>query len=189
MSNTRVRPERQWWIVAALAVLSACFAPFAGAVEIRYALRPLHDDVFRYDYQIRNDGSVGAGAAIGALDILFDPALFDEASLTIASVPASSDWSAMFLDSAPGVPAAFDLSASGTGLEPGATLAGFAVEFRWLGAGSPAAQGYEVYDPVSFDLLQTGTTAPTSVPEPLAATLLLVGCVALARAHRRRLVC
>ena len=172
------------WLLA----LAACCPTIARAIEVRYTLTPLHDDVFRYDYLIRNDGSLGAGVALRSLDLLFDAASFEESTLTLVGTPSDAAWSPSFLNSAPGVPAAFDLYAIGAGLAQGQTLDGFAVQFRWLGAGSPTAQGYEVYDPVTFDLLQTGLTVLAPVPEPSTLGLLLVGAVALVTRVRRRVV-
>jgi hypothetical protein len=115
-------------------------------------------------------------------DILFDPANFLESSLTISTPsPLALGWDQLILASAPGVPAAYDALATGGGIADGATVAGFAVEFTWIGTGLPGSQPFAIYDPSTFDLLSEGTTTSV-VPIPAAAWLLgsgiaiLLGC-------------
>jgi len=81
------------------------------------------------------------------------------------------------------VPAVLSLAANGEGLRGGARAGGFSVEFDWLGPERPGAQGFTVYDPLSFDTLYAGTTAP--VPVPAGAVLLLSSLGVLARFRAR----
>jgi len=152
------------------AIASAVAMP-SQAAQISYSLQGLGGNEYRYDYSVLNDGSTGG--AVGLFDILFDPALYDEASLTISSDPSlSAAWDQQVLASAPGVPAAFDVLATQGGIAVGDSLSGFSMTFNWLGTGQPGAQGFEIYDPESFALLQTGTTSPV----PLPGTLGLLAC-------------
>lgn len=157
----------------------------ALAVGVEYRLVPLGGERYRYDYTLFNDGALGPATALSLIDLLFDPAGYDEGSLANASAPAlAAQWDQSFLAAAPGVPAAFDIFATGGGLAPGERLAGFAVEFLWRGAGTPGAQPFSVADPLSFATLIEGQTTP--VPEPRAWLLLAAGALALAVPLRRR---
>jgi len=157
----------------------------ARAIQVNFTTVDLGGDRYRYDYTIVNDGSLGPSTSLGLIDLLFDPALYEEASLTNVSASALAvDWDQQFLASAPSIPAAFDLMAKGSGLPAGSQIGGFAVEFTWLGSGAPAAQPFEVYDQSSFSLLAQGVTSP--VPEADAWLALLVGLPILAGRYRRR---
>ena len=63
-------------------------------------------------------------------------------------------------------------------------MAGFAVDFVWLGGpGGPGAQPFQVSDPQTFALLGSDTTAPlqaAAVPEPSTTVLLSLGLLGLA---------
>ncbi len=105
----------------------------ASAVVIEYELTDLGGDRYRYDYTVINDGSLGAGVSVQLFDILFDPPLYDESSLSIVSGSSIiSDWDEQILSSFPPFAAAYDLSAISSGVLEGNTISGFAVEFNWL---------------------------------------------------------
>jgi len=161
-----------------LLFLTLIFFQPASAVVIEYELTDLGSDRYRYDYTVINDGSLGAGVSVQLFGILFNPSLYDEPSLSIVSGSSViSDWDEQILNSFPPFAAAYDLSAISSGVLEGDAASGFAVEFNWLGLGAPGTQDFEIYDPVSWDLLEIGTTqlvAATGVPEP--STLLLIVC-------------
>lgn len=69
----------------------------------------------------------------------------------------------MILFSVPGDPTAYDAFSATTGVTVGQSISGFTVEFDWLGSGAPGTQSFEIYDPVSYDLLEQGTTAQKAV--------------------------
>lgn len=158
----------------------------AQAVSIQYDVVALGGNQYRYDYSVTNDGSLGSGAAVQLFDIFFDPASYLESSLMIATpVPLGQDWDQLILASAPGVPAAYDALALAGGIADGTTVAGFAVEFSWIGQGLPGAQPFEIYDPVTFALLEQGiSTSP--VPVPGALWLFVSGLGALAGFRRAK---
>lgn len=171
--------------LAGLLFLCIFTAP-AHAITVQYQLTSLGADQYRYDYAIVNDGSLGSGVAVELLDIYFDPALYDEASLAITtSAPLSNDWDENIFGSAPLVPAAYDLYALAGGVADGETLGGFSVAFTWIGGGvGPVAQGFDIYDPSTFDLLESGNT--TVVPVPGAAWLMMSGLLGMIGVARRR---
>lgn len=166
-------PTSRWPLV--LAVFGALLAPGpARAIAIRYSLTPLGGDSYRYEYSVANDGTLPGAGAVRLFDVLFDPEAFEESSLAIATPsPLSDSWDEIVLASAPSVPAAYDALATAGGVANGASVSGFAVTFHWLGAGLPGSQPFEIYDPATFSLLETGVTAP--VPEPAVGLLAAAG--------------
>lgn len=172
--------------ISALLVGLLLVPSMACAIQVNFTTFALGSDRYRYEYTIHNDGSLGTSTPLALLDLLFDPALYEESSLTNVSPAAlATDWSQQFLASSIGVPAAFDLMATGTGIPVGSQVSGFAVEFHWLGAGIPGNQPYEVYDAVTFDKLEQGITS--AVPEPETWLMLLAGTPILVALSRRRL--
>lgn len=159
----------------------------AQAVSVQYDVAALGGSQYRYNYSITNDGTLGSGTAVQLFDIFFDPANYLESSLTITTPAAlGQNWDQLILASAPGVSAAYDALALAGGIANGATVAGFAVEFSWIGLGTPGSQPFEIYDPTTFVLLERGVTSP--VPVPAALWLLVSGLGAFAgfcRATRR----
>ncbi len=148
---------------------------------INYTLTPLGGTNYRYDYTVTNDGSITS--TVSLFDISFDPALYDELSLTDLSTAA--DWAIAIFGSGVGIPAAFDAFATGAGIGVGQSLGGFAVSFSWLGGGSPGAQAFQIYDATTFDLLGEGvTTAASPVPVPGTLGLLSLGLLGLAFTRR-----
>ena len=171
--------KRPVWLCALL--LSAAIP--AHAVQIAYDLESLGGNGYRYTYTVTNDGTTGG--AVELFDVLFDPALYDESSLTIVTAnPPASDWSEAILASGVLIPAAYDALAFSGGIPISGSQAGFAVEFAWLGIGTPGDQGFEIYDSVSFDLLEAGTTTAV-VPLPGAVVLFGSALLGLARVRRR----
>ena len=63
---------------------------------------------------------------------------------------------------------------------------GFAVQFTWLGAGTPGAQPFEIVDPDTFQTLESGST--TVVPLPATGWLLgwATGLIAWRARNRAR---
>jgi hypothetical protein len=173
-----------------------------AAVVIGFNLTPLGGSEYEYTYSVHNDGSLGAGVPIQLFDIFFSPALYEAGSLNIVTpAPLSSQWSQEILVSVGTAPAEFDALALDGGIPPGATVSGFAVQFQWIGQGLPGAQPFEISDPNSFIVLQSGETtqASSAVPEPstfrmLAMVLVMVFAIFLAESrssksftYRRRL--
>lgn len=155
-------------------ILVVNFLPVrASGTVIGFDVTALGGNQYRYDYTITNDT---LGAPLTLFDIHFAPSLYLESSLTIVSAPALAvDWNESILTSAPGFSALYDVSALNGGIGPGDILGGFAVEFEWLGGPDLlAGQTFEIFDPISFSLLETGITTTTQ-PIPAPATLWLVG--------------
>jgi len=133
----------------------------ANTVVFGYSLTGLGSNVYRYDYSIYNNGSLGAGVPIQLFDILFDTGLYLDSSLLIVTpAPLQSQWSETWLSQLPQLPAAYDVLALGGGIPVGSWVSGFAVQFTWLGPGLPGSQPFRIYSPQTFEVLQTGNTSP-----------------------------
>ncbi len=96
-------------------------------------------------------------------------------------------------------PADYDVFALDGGIPVGNTVEGFAVQFEWIGQGLPGTQPFQISDPTSFNVLQSGETTsnavPGATPEPstfwmlaMLIPIFLVGSRSVkAFAFRRRL--
>jgi hypothetical protein len=156
--------------------LAALMPTGALAVVITYTALPAAEG--------GNQWTVSYGVQVGSGDqiideftIHFDRALY--ADLTVAGSPAA--WDSMVAQPDPAIPADgfFDSLATDTGLGAGASQGGFAVSFHFLGAGMPGTQRFDVVDPATFSVLQTGSTVISGVPEPGSYALLGVGAMLL----------
>lgn len=165
---------------AGVFIAASAASAAANAVVVQYNLVPLGSNNYRYVYTVENNGSLGAGVEVSLFDVMFDPALYAETSLSATTpVPLGDNWDEIFLTSAPGLPAAYDALALAGGVADGATVGGFSVDFTWLGAGTPGNQPFAIYDPVNFDVLEEGVTASDAVPLPAALWLLGSGIMTL----------
>jgi MYXO-CTERM domain-containing protein len=184
--------------VSAAALALSVWAGSASAIVIQYTLTDigLPGTDYRYVFNVINNGSLGAGVAVEWFDIEFPSpnylagSPYDEASLAIVTGnPPASAWTEQILGSVPALqPATYDAAATGAGIADGASQSGFAVEFDWLGAGVPGAQEFNIWDPVSGFIVESGWTveappAPTPAPAPLALLGLGLGLLV---AQRRR---
>jgi len=153
----------------------------SNAATIHYDLVSLGSNDYRYEYTVTNDGSLGNGVALELFDIMFDPELYAELTLTIVTpTPPGGDWDEMILASAPSVPASYDVLALNGGIADGVSASGFAVTFSWLGVGSPGSQVFAIYDPQTYQLLEEGTTlAQAVVPVPASLWLMFTGLLGM----------
>jgi hypothetical protein len=146
------------------------FLAFQASADtvISSALTDLGGSEYQYTYSVFNDGSLGPSVSIQLFDIFFNPALYEAGSLDIVTPnPPSSQWSEEILASVGTTSADYDVFALDGGIPVGDTVSGFAVQFEWIGQGLPGAQPFEISDPNTFDVLQSGeTTLPGPTPEP-----------------------
>jgi len=155
-----------------LLLTSVAVAGPASATSVLYELTVLDTNRYRSSYTVINDGSLGAG--IEGFDLFFDPGLYLESSLSIVTpVPPATDWDELILGSGVLVPAVYDAIALAGGIPDGAIQSGFAVEFVWVGSGMPGPQPFQIFDPDTLTVLDSGVTTP--IPEPGTLALMAIG--------------
>jgi hypothetical protein len=127
--------------------------------DIQYQATDLPDsvpgeDLWQYHYVVS-----GSFAPFTGFNILFDPTQYG--ALSDAS-GGGGNWDTLSLDPDPLFPAdgIFSASVSSSATQ---TSAEFDVTFVWLGSGTPAEQGFEVFDDL-FNVVETGQTTPSSGP-------------------------
>lgn len=169
----RVKPR-----LTVLALILVLATP-AAATTIVYSATSLGGTSWRYDYSVTNDS---LGAALAEFTVYFARGSY--ANLVVAATPPG--WDPLVVQPDADLPADgfYDALALAGGIAPEATQDGFAVTFDYLGPGTPGAQAFEVVDPGSFAVLDTGATAP--VPLPGAAGLAGAALAAAAVRARRR---
>lgn len=142
----------------------------AYATTILYNTTNVIGNTWEYAYTVSNDT---VPSDINEVVILFDYGLYEN----IGVVSSPSDWDTIAVQ--PDL--IFDYPDNGyadslalvSGITPGSSLSGLTISFDWIGSDTPGAQSFEILDPNTFDIVDSGNTAPAPVPEP--ATLLLLG--------------
>ncbi|WP_281561224.1 PEP-CTERM sorting domain-containing protein [Thalassomonas sp. RHCl1] len=109
---------------------------------------------------------------IEEFSIYFDFSLFEN----LAATGAPPDWDPLVIQPDIGLPddGFYDALALAVGVIPGNMLSGFMIEFDYLGLDLPPAMPFEILDPFTFDLLDSGEvifTSITELPVPAPATL------------------
>lgn len=182
MKTTRTLRYSMWLLLCGLICLTQ---EVAASSSVSFKITALGGDHYRYDYTVNNNW---AGDAITGFTIYFDPTRYDESSLSIVSAPTvAAGWDQLILGSGIGLDAAYDVLALGTGVAPGQSVDGFAVEFTWLGTvGTPGVQPFDIYDSATFRVLESGITTVSSVPEPGGVPLFVLGIALIAYSRKRR---
>jgi hypothetical protein len=149
--------------------VTTLFSSSAQATTINFFTTPLGGSSWRHEYTIMNDSLT---TAIEEFTIFFDHSLFS--NLAIASSP--TDWDSIVIQPDPALPATgfFDSLALFGALAPGASLGGFSVTFMYAGFGNPGSQLFDIVDPQTFAVLDSGLTARIDLAEPGSLPLLLL---------------
>lgn len=162
------------------ALLSLClpfllYASGASSSSISYQLNFIGGNSYSYSYFVEND-SLAIG--IEEFTIWFDLGLYE--NLQIISSPI--DWDGIAIEPDPLLPddGFVDWLAFSLPISENSSLAGFSVSFDWLGAGTPGQQFFEIIDPLSFSVIESGVTSavvplPASFAMFVTALLTLVG--------------
>ncbi|MFC1751186.1 PEP-CTERM sorting domain-containing protein [Pseudomonadota bacterium] len=153
-----------------LIVVAILFCGNTFATTISYEATNISGNTWEYSYSVSNDTLT---SDIEEFSIYFDLGLYE--NLTFTSTPVN--WDPIAFDPDPFLPGdgLYDAFALASGIASGDMLSGFSVQFDFLGVGGPGSQWFEILDPFTFAVLDSGNTqlASASVPEP--ETLWLIG--------------
>ena len=165
--------------VAALGVIGS--AGPAEATVITFDVASVVGNTFEYTYVVDNDT---LPVEIEEFAIYFDVDLFE--NLRMATAPPDWDPQVIQPDTILRDDGFFDALALVGGIPPGGSLGGFTILADFLGAGTPGRQRFEILDPVTFDVLDSGFTVPAGVMVPEPMTLWLFGLGLAAIGYRRK---
>ena len=160
----------------------------AGAVQsepnsrITYNIAEIGPGHWEYLYTVEN---IDLTAGIEQFIVWFDFSLYDNLAITTVYPPAR-DWTESIVEPGPTAadPGRYEAitQASPQAITIGHSAGGFAVSFDWLGTGDPGPQFYEILEPFTTNVIDSGWTI---VPEPLTITLLGLGALVLC-SHKKR---
>ena len=175
--------KKKYLSMVLVGLLTFGAAVLANATVINYTATDLTDvnpgeDLWQYSYIVSDN----TFAADTGFTIYFDLGLYD--FLDPAPTAPNADWDVLTWDPDPSLPddGAYDAYA----LVDNASLADiFNVSFVWIGGTSgPGSQFFEVYDGLTWSVLEDGATTP--VPEPATMLLLVTGLAGLVGSGMRK---
>jgi hypothetical protein len=159
---------------AILCIVSLCFCTgicFAewGDAEVWYKVDDLGAERWQYTYELANHN---LPEPVKEVTIWFDYGLYANLSINTPNPPAGS-WSEMVVQPEPVFKddGFYDTLALGSGISAGQSAGLFSVTFDWRGTGTPGPQFYEIVNPVTYQTIASGYTAP----EPGTVVLLGLG--------------
>ena len=144
------------------------FSNAASATLIETQLVNVTGNTWQAEYTISN---TTLGTAIEEFVVYYTLGLYEN----VSAVSAPTDWDPLIAQPDAFIPddGFYDVLALGAGIGVNQSLSGFVVSFDWLGSGQPLmAQSFEILDPISFTVLDTGLTQINTVPEPPIVALL-----------------
>ncbi len=152
------------------AILFSATALGSLSTQICYEATDLGAGRWQYSYDVTN---ISLTPAIEEFTIWFDYGLYDN---LVVEIPKSG-WDELVIQPEPVLAddGYYDALALTSGIGVGETVNGFVVSFDWLGVGQPGSQFYEIINPLTFETVDFGYTAP----EPATIFLLGIGSLAL----------
>lgn len=147
-------------LVVGVVLTAAAWWTYAASVT--FTVTPLGGVNWRYDFVVTNDA---LSVPIEEFTVYFAPDRYS--NLVAGPTPG---WDMLVVQPDPLIPddGFYDgLVLSPVGIVPGASQAGFAVTFKYLGTGSPGAQPFEIVDPRTFQTVFAGMSRP-SVTQKIA---------------------
>ena len=126
---------------------------------------------WQYQYKVTNNN---LSDPIKEVTIWFGYGSYANLSVNTPNPPAGS-WSELVVQPEPVIKddGFYDTLTLGSGISAGQSAGLFSVTFDWRGTGTPGAQFYEVVNPVTYQTIASGYTAP----EPGSVLLLGFGAV------------
>lgn len=152
------------YLLLALILLVSCWSKPLSAALITTDIFYISDDIWEYHYTIENDTAL----TIEQFALYFPSDTYQDL-IDISTLP---DWDILLFQPGALFPeddGIFDALAWVQGIAPGEILSGFAVRFTFIGSGGFGAQLFEVYDPISFETLDSGQTPAISAPREVSA--------------------
>lgn len=151
----------------------------SNATIINQTLEDQGGGMWLSNFEIINDT---LSIDIEEITLWFDHTLYS--NITVVSAP--TDWDPIAFQPDLFIPddGLVDILALGDLLAPLETLSGLSVMFEWLGSSvRPDALEFEIYDAITFDVLDSGSTTLeiTDVPEPSTIALFLFILLLIAR--------
>ena len=162
-------------IILIVLTLTSCLT--AGMyTEIQAELENVSGNRWMYTYHIANNG---LHAGVAEVTFWFDWENYGGLALK-TSGGQLQNWDELVWqpDVVIGDNGGYDVLQTSSPIFLAEAVGGFKVSFDWYGDGVPGEQYYEVLDPVSMDVLDSGYTA---IPEPTSLVLLSLGGVLLGR--------
>lgn len=169
------------FIITSLLFMFWVSPSFGGPVEVEseiwFEVSELSGGRWQYTYDVTNANIM---AGVFEFTIYFNFDLYDGLMVESNGVLAAT-WDEIVWDpmDRPGIAGGYDALAEVFAIGPAMTASGFSVSFDWLGEGMPGSQDYEIVNPDTFEVIDSGQT----IPEP--ATLLLFGLSALLAGRKR----
>ncbi len=150
-----------------------------SATNIFFENKNIIDNVWETKYTLVN---YTLDLEIKAFSVFFDFNLYEN----ITSPLSPSDWETLVIQSDLILPddGFYDAQSLNSGLGLKKALTGFSVQFTYLGPGEPGQQPFVIFDPLTFNEIELGTTKVA--PLPGSVYLLLTGLISLYGIRGRR---
>lgn len=158
------------------------YVPVEATVVV-FDVANVFGNTYEYSYTVENDS---LGSELEELAVYFEVGLFE--NLRMPAAPAGWDPIVIQPDVLLSDPGFYDALALGSGVPVGGSLGGFAVWADFLGVGAPGSQRFEILDPATLGVLDSGDTVRTagSVPEPASVFIIGIGLLAAGVVSRER---
>ena len=158
-------------------LLSSLQSGFASTIN--YDVTKIIDNTWEYNYTVINDS---LGVDIEEFTVYFN--FGDYEKLIPLSTP--SDWDSLTVepDNFLNNDGYYDSLERFSGIALGDSLGGFSVRFNYLGTDAPGAQFFEIVNPITFAVLDSGFT--NAVPIPASIWLFSSGFIGLVFIARRK---